>query len=182
MPDIATIEKRAYETALKGTPVNPGVPDKLAKLIVSQTKHETATRIGEKMVAYTSNAFTRNNNAIGYKFVGSRYQVGPGIKSSEGDYYGAYADYTDSIQELVDWIYRRVKEGKFPADLRTIDTADKYAALLKSAGYFGDPLTVYAGGLKAWFKENIKTVAVGSGLVILPIIAYFGYQLIKRKK
>lgn len=180
MSGIATIESRIYTTARAGTDVNKGVPDMLAKLIVSQTKHETASVVNGKLQPYASNAFTANNNAIGYKWVGSKYQEGPGIKSSEGDNYGDYADYTDSIKELIDWIYRRQKQGLFPADLAAVKTADQYALLLKSAGYYGDNQSTYAAGLQRWFKSNIKEVAAVGGALLLGVAGYFIWRLRKK--
>lgn len=172
MSSVATIESRIFTAAKSGTSVNKGVPDQLAKLIVSQTKHETATVVNGTLQPYTSNAFTLNNNAIGYKYVGSRYQVGPGIRSSEGDNFGDYADYTDSVKELIDWIYRRQTQGLFPADLSNIKTADQYAQLLKSAGYYGDNQYNYAAGLHRWFKANVKEVAAVGGMLLLGVAGY----------
>ena len=128
-----TIEQR-----IRRTVIEKGLPKAMQNLIVAQAKHETGN--------FTSNAFKRNNNLFGYKYVGSRYQLSPGITSSEGNAYGFYATIEDSVRELCDWIGRRQKSGVFPSDLSTM-TASRYAQLLKSAGYYGDTVTVYTAGL-----------------------------------
>lgn len=124
-----------------------GMPPALADLIEAQSKHETAN--------YSSNAFLKNNNCFGYKFVsGSHYQVGAGIKSTEKDPYAAYATIEDSVDELCAWVNRRQIQGKFPKDLSTIQTPIEYATLLKNCGYFGDPLQNYVSGLTHYQSDN----------------------------
>lgn len=180
VPDIDDIAGDIYDRARRGSAVNPGLPDALSRLIVAQTQHETATSIGGRMVPYTSNAFVIDNNAIGYKWVGSRYQTAPGIKSSEGDFYGHYRYFDDSIEELIDWIYRRRAEGRFPADLSSIRTADEYARLLKQSGYYGAPESQYAAGLKRWGAGMIQ--AAGAGILGLALLAAAGYVIMKKAK
>lgn len=130
-----SVEQRIRNAAqLKGMPAN------IRTLLVAQAKHETAN--------FTSNAFKKNNNLYGYKrYKGSKYQIGNGITSSEGDAYASYASIEDSVKEVCDWILRRQKEGKFPEDLRFVD-ADQYAGYLKDAGYYGDSVANYTRGLK----------------------------------
>lgn len=182
MPSIATIAQEVYNQAIQGSELNPtGVPDALARLIVAQTKFETAKEIAGKYVPYQSNAFILNNNAIGYKWVGSYYQVGKGIQSSEGDYYGQYADYTASIKELIDWIYRRRAEGKFPWDLGLITTPKGYATYLKNAGYFADSIDNYANGLQAW-SGSAKAAGNGIGLLGWALIAAAGVTIANYSK
>lgn len=182
VPAIDSISAAIYKAARAGTEVNPGLPETLSLLVVAQAKHETATWDSalKKMIPFTSNAFVTDNNLFGYKWVGSRYQSGPGIESSEGDHYGNYDDYRFSVMELVDWIYRRVKEGKFPADLQEIKTAEQYADLLKGAGYYGAPVKEYAGGLKRWFSNT--AVKTGAGMLGLIALGVLGYQLLKNRK
>jgi hypothetical protein len=179
MSDAAIISDNIYKQARAGTSVNPnGLPDALSQLIVAQTKHETATEVNGAWLPFTSHAFLENNNAIGYKFVNSKYQDGPGIQSSESDSYGNYDTYQDSIKELVDWIYRRVAEGTFPANLSTITTPEQYASVLKDAGYYGAPVSQYAAGLRNWLTSN-PVKAGGIGFVLLIGIIFIGRLIYK---
>ncbi len=157
----------------QGSPVNPGLPDPLAELVLAQTAHESAY----KGIPYNSNVFLTDNNTNGYKYVGSRYQERPGLMSPEGDRYGHYATVRDNIYELIDWIYRRRNEGKFPP-LQTITTPEQYAHLLKNAGYYGDPEEIYLAGLKRWLIDNPVVVGVGSGVLTIAAI-YLIYRVFK---
>lgn len=136
-----------YARALTGTGKNPGLPDPLATILVDQSQHESNN--------YSSEVFLASNNAFGYKYSGSHYQV--------GNYHG-YAKYLsvdDSAAELVDYIYRRVADGSFPADLSTIQTADQYATLLQNAAigpYFEDSESNYAGGITRWMADDLALV------------------------
>lgn len=152
--------------ALQGTPNNPGVPAALAELLVAQSKHETGN--------YTSAFFRNYNNAFGYAFyAGSDYQAGAGTVADNGRPIAVYGSVNDSTMEVVDWIYRRYREGKFP-DLKTIRTPEQYAALLKSAGYYGDSLDNYLRGLKRFF---VPVAAVsGIGLLAAAVAVYFLYK------
>lgn len=154
-----TTEQRVYAKAL-----SLGVPDTLAKLIVAQSKHETGN--------YMSNAFLRNKNLFGYKYVGQKNAT-QGIKSSESDYYANYVSIDDSVTELVNWIKRRQKEGKFPANLASITTAETYATLLKNANYYGDKLQVYVNGLKKFFKNNIVLTTSLALPLLVGVILYY---------
>jgi hypothetical protein len=123
-----------------------GMPAPLCALIEAQSKHETDE--------YSSHAFLKNNNCFGYKFVpGARWQAGPGIRSSEKDPYAMYISIENSVHEICAWILRRKHEGRFPADLATIETPIQYATLLKQCGYFGDPLQNYINGLQHFIKS-----------------------------
>ena len=128
------------------TAMEDGMPDVLCRLIVAQSKHETDS--------YTSNAFIKNNNCFGYKFVpGAKWQTGKGIGSSEhGSNYATYKDVPHSVHELTDWIKRRQFGGKFPANLNEIKTPADYATLLKNCSYFGDTLQHYIDGLSHFLK------------------------------
>lgn len=173
MAAVETIAQHIFNQAVAGSPFNPGVPVALANLIVSQAKHETEN--------FTSNAFRINNNAVGYKrYIGSRYQLSGGITSSEGDPYGHYGSYQDSIKELIDWLYRRQREGIFPA-LTTIKTADQYGAALKNAQYFGDTAANYTAALKRWFKEY-GPAAAGIGIGAALVVAGLVYLYYRKKQ
>jgi uncharacterized FlgJ-related protein len=135
-----TTEEKVYKAA-----IDLDVPKSLALLIVAQSKHETG--------GYTSNAFHKDNNLFGYKYVGQKIAT-PGIKSSESDHYAHYTSVEDSVLELVNWIKRRITEGRFPS-MCNIKTKEHYASLLKAAGYFGAPQIEYVNGLNHWYKSDI---------------------------
>ena len=125
-----------------------GMPAVLCSLIEAQSKHETDD--------YTSNAFLKNNNCFGYKYVsGAKWQAGSGITSTEHDPYAAYKDIPDSVHELTAWIKRRQYEKKFPVNLNDIQTPEDYAELLKKCGYFGDPIGNYISGLTHFLKTDV---------------------------
>lgn len=156
-----------YSVARSGSPVNPGLPASLSYLLVAQARHETGN--------YTSNFFKYNNNLFGYSYVpGGRYQSGPGNIADNGQPIASYPDLKSSVYELIDWIYRRQKEGKFPV-LSEVVSPDQYAALLKSSGYFTDSVSNYAAGLKRFFLNN-PVAATGGGLLILAIVLSFIFR------
>lgn len=125
---------------LAGSVNHPGLPFALVRLVTAQSQHESAN--------YTSDVFFNTNNCFGYKYYAkSPYQNG---------YYNGYAKYAtvaDSVQEIVDYIYRREATGEFP-DLGTITTAEQYATLLKNlkdpGPYFGAPLKEYVDGINSY--------------------------------
>lgn len=152
--------------ALQGTPNNPGVPAALAELLVAQSKHETGN--------YTSNLFRSYNNAFGYSFYsGSDYQTGPGSIADNGQPIAAYASVNDSTMEMVDWLYRRYRQGKIPA-LTSITTPEQYAAALKSANYYGDSYDNYLAGLKRFIAP--LAVVSGVGLLAAAVVLFILYK------
>lgn len=159
-----SVSELIYNVARSGSPFNPGLPDTLARLVVSQAQHETGN--------FTSNFFRSYNNAFGYSAIaGARYQSGAGSLADNGKPIAVYPSLENSVYEIIDWIYRRRNEGKFPA-LDTITTPDQYAALLKQSGYYGDTVVNYAAGLKRWFSQNpVKTslaaVFIAASLVVI---------------
>lgn len=159
-----TAEETIYNTARSGSPVNPGLPPALAYLLVAQSKHETGN--------YSSNFFKKYNNAFGYSYVpGGRYQSGSGSVADNGQPIAAYPTLENSVYEMIDWIYRRRSEGKFPQDLSQVTTPEQYAQLLKDSGYYGDSLANYLAGLKRFFLNNQVVVAGGGALLVLVAIA-----------
>lgn len=141
---------RDKQLRIKEIAVLDGMPDKLSDLIAAQAAHETGY--------FSSNAFKQNNNLFGYKYVpGAKWQSGAGRKSTEGDPYAQYDSIDDSVHELTAWIVRRQKQGKFPADLSTIDTPQEYAKLLKACGYYGAPESEYLNGLVHGLKSLDNT-------------------------
>lgn len=171
-----SIEDKIFNQALKGSDFNKGIPPVLASLLVAQAAHETGN--------FKSNFFTKYNNAFGYSFVpGSIYQVSAGTVADNGQPIAVYRSVEDSTKELVDWIYRRVKEKKFPSDLYSITDPVQYATLLKNAGYYGDTLQNYAAGLKRFFtavqSQLEKPPAKVFTLIALGVLFYW---ILKKKK
>ena len=122
-----------------------GIPDQLSKLIACQGALESQN--------FTSHVFVTDNNAYGYKYVkGAHLQAGEGLKSTETDHYAHYSIWENSALEIVLWIKRRKKEGKFPADLNEIKTPEDYAHYLKACGYFGGKEADYANDLAYYLK------------------------------
>jgi hypothetical protein len=164
---VAKSESMTADQIIYATALNNGIPSPLALLMVAQSKHETGD--------YTSHAFTQFNNAFGYAYVpGAQLQTGPGLTADNGQPVAAYANVSDSALEMVNWIYRRQDEGKFPADLSTITDADTYAGLLKQCGYYGDSFTNYSAGIARWFTDNIA-LASSTGILLLAGGALFLY-------
>lgn len=169
--EILSFAAEIRRAALEGTPRNPsGVPSALANLLVAQAQHETGN--------FSSNIFKTGLNAFGYSYYpGSEWQLPePGIVADNGSATAKYSSVARSTKEIVDWIFRRVREGKFPANLSTITTPEQYAELLKSTGYFTDSASNYAAGMKRFFK--VVTIG-GAGFLILGVALYF---ILKSKK
>lgn len=154
---LKPIEQRIVNQARKGSDVNPGLPGNLPAILLAQAKHETGN--------FTSNAFLRHNNLFGYSYVkGARYQQGPGLIADNGQPVAHYATLEDSVKELVDWLYRRVKEGKFT--FSQIQTPEDYAAKIRQAGYYTDSLSNYTAGLKRFYKNIPYFPFVGMILLV----------------
>lgn len=141
------IAQQIYTRCINGTANNPGLPPALAQLVVGQSYNETN--------GWTSNFFVNNNNCFGYECSStSIYQNGCSSGNADnGVTVGNYDTVDDSTQELIDWIYRRVADGKFPSDLTTITTADQYASLLSNAGYFTSSASSYASRINAFLSQ-----------------------------
>lgn len=144
---VQAFSNEIYNAATAGTPKNPkGLPATLASLLVAQAKHESGN--------FSSNLFVKYNNAFGYNYVaGATWQTGQGTKADNGMPIAVYKNVGDSAREIVDWIYRRISDGKFPANLSVINTPEEYAALLKNADYFQDNIDNYTHGLKTFFTS-----------------------------
>ena len=158
---MSSYADRVYVAALRGTDVNPGLPETLARLVVAQSKHESGN--------YTSNLFKSYNNAFGYSYSGSVYQVAAGSKADNGLPIAAYNNVEDSTKEIVDYIYRRRREGKFPS-LDQITTPEHYASLLKSVAYYGDAQSNYTAALKRFFSEYAAPT-MGVAVIVAVVIA-----------
>lgn len=152
-------EERIFNAA-----ISDGMPEILAKIIVAQSKHETGN--------YKHRFFTKGNNAFGYSYnKNSKWQISGGDKADNNVPIAQYRSVEDSTHELTDWIKRRQKEGKFPKDLNLIQSASRYAQLLKASGYYQAPLTVYTNALVNHLKTLPKTLSGGLPIFIILFIS-----------
>lgn len=164
-------DKQIFDFAIKfGLPVN------MAVLLVAQARHETGN--------YTSQFFTKYNNAFGYSYVaGGKYQIAAGPIADNKKPIAAYSSLENSVHEIVDWIYRRVAEKKFPANLTTIASAEQYANLLKASGYYGDTSANYISGLlrglnaaKDFLADHKTESSITVGGVIVVAMIYLSLR------
>jgi len=147
-----------YGKVIFDTARGDGMPALLANFIAAQSRHETND--------FRSNVFLACNNAVGYKYVGQALPAKRCTNAPEGGSYASYPSIVDSIHELTAWIRRRQREGEFPADLRSITTPEKYSQLLKDAGYYGDPVSIYANGLRRFATDYGAPIAFGTVAII----------------
>lgn len=163
---MATSENKILNTAIAD-----GMPVLLANYIVAQSKHETGN--------YTSNFFKFYNNAFGYSYAaGSKWQTGGGTLADNGSPIAKYKSVEDSVHELTDWIKRRQNEGKFPKNLNSINTPDKYVILLKQSGYYGDTITNYLKGVLSFLK-HLSGDSSASLITIIVILVLVSLLFIK---
>lgn len=162
-----------YNQIIYNTVIDAGYSDTLARLLVAQAQYETGN--------YKNNAFLNHNNAFGYKYVaGGKYQLPTqGNVSSEGDTYASYSSLENSILEVLAWLERRQREGKF--NIADLTDSTTYAEALKSANFYGISSSKYASGLDVYlnklsvfYQANKKAVnyAIIGGILIV-ISLYF---------
>lgn len=154
-----------------------GMPERLALFIVAQARHETGN--------YSHRFFTDYKNAFGYSYYpGSDWQLfPPGTIADNGAPIARYSSVDRSVHELTSWIKRRQAEGKFPADLTQITTAEQYSSLLKSAGYYGASLSTYTAGILRALENIGEIVVSGKGAVlglVIVLAVIFRKQLFYR--
>lgn len=149
MTDAQTdVSIRIYNQCQAGTSGNnPGLPDALCEFVVGQSYNETG--------GWSSDFFVNGNACFGYECdPTSIYQKGCSVATSDNKVtVGYYASVEDSTKELIDWIYRRVDDGKFPSDLTTITSADQYAGLLSKADYFTSSASAYAARIMQFLSN-----------------------------
>lgn len=134
-----------YNSAIAGNSSNAGLPAALAEFLVGQAGNETGQG--------TSNFFVNNNNCFGYECdSSSSWQDGCSTANADnGVTVGNYDTIDDSVQELVDYWYRRAADGKggCPSDLTQITSVSQYARILKGAGYYTSAESSYAANIQA---------------------------------
>lgn len=148
------------------------MPPALSALIVAQARHETGN--------FTSNVFKKCANLFGYKAV---YSAPKCTGSPEGDYYEDYkGDYLASVDEVVNWIKRRQREGRFPDDLSQVNTPAIYARLLKENGYYGAPEAEYRAALARHLGADLGPPTGGTGTLLLFGLAIAAALMLRRGK
>lgn len=110
---------------------------KLASYVTAQCAFETAN--------FSSNAFHKDNNVCGYKYIGQANAT-KGIQSSEKDNYAHYVNLSASVTELVDWLYRR-------GDFEKVADIETYCQRLKAHSFFTSSLENYIQGCKHYFQS-----------------------------
>jgi uncharacterized FlgJ-related protein len=148
-PNANAIAGRIYAAAISGNDRNPGLPVNMASFLVGQAGNETG--------GFTSKFFLENNNCFGYSCVsGSKWQDGCSAGNADnGVQVGNYDSIENSVQELVDWWYRRSADGRgnCPSDLNQITSSDQYAQILSDAGYYTSAESSYAENIAAWTNK-----------------------------
>jgi hypothetical protein len=164
-----TNDELIYNTA-----IGDGMPETLALFMVAQARHETGN--------YTHRFFTIGKNAFGYSYVrGAKWQLDKGGPNADnGIPIAQYSDVRNSVHEITDWVKRRQREGLFPTNLGTIDTPDKYAELLKKAGYYGAPLDEYLNGIIAALRKIGTEIASPAGAATILLIGLLLYAFRKK--
>lgn len=133
---------------VKEAALNAGCTEAMAKIIVAQSKHESAY-LG---IPYNSNVYKKALNCYGMKM--PRVRPHPWIKgasnivrTSEGS--APYAEYESayhSTRDLIDWL----TYSKIPLNIPTVE---EYAAVLKKKGYYGDSQANYLKNLIYWYSR-----------------------------
>lgn len=161
-----------------------GVPEDVAEIIVKQAMHESGQ--------FTSHVFETDNNAFGMKMPSVRkspfiQRPSDIVMKSEGSTpYAHYKSLEDSTRDLVHWLkYKR-------ADFKKIDTEEKYAAWLKSVGYYGDSQDNYTDALLRYVYDAKTAVGhainqnqgavVATGVTITLMLFYFIARAARAKK
>lgn len=151
-----------------------GAPDVVAKLIISQSQHETGN--------WTSTVFKDDHNGFGMKVPSIRkdpYIKGPSVhavKREGGIPYAHYDNLADSTRSLIHWIkYNKI-------DWADIDTPEKYADVFKRKKYYGDALSTYTHRLSVFYnqikdtafkyRKQIGIAIIGTVLITLGIFIY----------
>lgn len=146
-----------------------GLPPLLSSFVTAQSAHETG--------GWTSAVFIDCNACFGYKWIGQSTAAGPCLLHPA---YAAYNSIEQSTDEIVNWIFRRQRDGSFPQNLNSITTSDQYATLLKNAGYFEDTLSVYMNGLRNWLSQLNLSVRAAQGAGILVVGGVLVYVFRKK--
>lgn len=138
------ISKMLYDHAVK-----KGMPKNISTFLVGQAKFESGN--------YKSNHAVNSKNLFGYLWTkGNKNAIGKGGQLSNGGYVAKYASYTDSLQDVIDWIGRRQRQNRMPKDLSAMDYRTYAEYLFKNKYYeryknLTDQQTIdaYANGIKA---------------------------------
>lgn len=174
-----TTDELIYKTAKAD-----GMPDPLAVFIVGQARLESGN--------YQHRFFTLGKNAFGYSYdTNSKWQLAPGDRADNGVPIAQYRSVENSVHELTDWIKRRVKDGQFPADLKTITTPAKYSYHLRNGAhpYGGRSDKEYSDGIIARLAllpgkllDILKGISPAAGIGGLVAILVLAFALIEAER
>jgi len=121
-----------------------GLSDALSRLLVGWSRFETGK--------YSSHFVPDNRNFFGYTYdKNSKYQTGYNGSNPKAGNFAVYATLEDSVNEVVDWMNRRVKRqdrGVWPS-LDKINDSIELARLLMQSRYSDDNYLVYGQGIKS---------------------------------
>lgn len=164
---------REYDQIIYNTAIAEGFTPTAAKFVVAQARFESAD--------YTSRVFRENLNTSGMKYVGQPLAT-KGSLSPEGNYYAKFRSVEDSAKDKISRNYNITMKGVTPEQLKTAQTPEQFASLLKKRGYYGAPESEYAAGLKAkllrvqvveFVSKNKNLLLIG--VVLVGIGAYLFY-------
>lgn len=160
-----------YQEALEGSPENAGVPPALARLMVAWSAYETG--------GFTSSLYRNYNNLYGYTYAGQSRAYRATKQPDGTQYYAGYLDPVYSVWEIVNYIYRRVRDSGWSLSM---STPEQLATALSRAGYMGQNAGIYAQGVRQYWEDlNIEeTPGNGLNLGALLIVVGIGVKLLKR--
>lgn len=142
-----TLKNNSIEKTIFNLLIKSGIPAPLSLLIVAQSKHETAIR----GTPYMSYSYFVRNNLFGYGHVKNNPLQSDGGKHPEDNsHYAKYPNIENSILDIIGY-YKRKKSTFFP-----ITDKAEFVNALKKYGYYGDPVSVYLGGVKKFYKSNLS--------------------------
>jgi len=141
-PDFAgdTNAERIFAQAKKR-----GLSDRMAQMLVAWSKFETGN--------FTSHFVPDNRNYYGYTYdKNSKYQTGFNGSNPQAGNFAVYASLENSVNEVVDWMNRRVKRqdrGAWPP-VNSITDPIEFATLLMGSNYSNDSPLTYGNGIKKY--------------------------------
>jgi len=124
-----------------------GFSDRLSALLVAWSKFETGS--------YKSHFVPDNRNFYGYTYdKNSKYQTGYNGSNPKAGNFAVYATLEDSVNEVIDWINRRITRqdrGAWPKADQITDPIE-FAKLLMMSNYSDDSYLTYGNGIKTHFE------------------------------
>ena len=113
-----------------------GLNEKLCRFATAQAGHETA--------GFTSELFTKYNNAFGMNYAGQK------LASGHVNEFATYSKPEDSATDFGVW-WLKARNNVFSLPL-FVDDIESYVAFLKNADYFTAKESDYLGGCVKYYK------------------------------